>query len=946
MKIRYLLLLFFIPITQLFSQNLSVQGTIVNKSTGTSIPNANVSLTHLPDSVVKRKVASTNGHFIFEDLKKGRYILKISFIGMGAYSRRFELVDKPLNFGKIALEDKEINLDEIEITAQAPVATVKEDTTEYHAGSFKTNPDANAEDLVTKVPGVTVQEGKVKAQGEDVKQVLVDGRPFFGSDPTAALRNLPAEIIDKIQVFDQQSEQSRFTGFDDGNRSKTVNLVTRQDRRNGQFGKLFAGYGASEEYKAGGNLNLFNGDQRTTLLLMSNNVNEQNFAIEDLLGSFGGGSGAMRFGGGGGTQIIGSLLGSGLGGRVGEFVGRMGGGGGDLMSFRVTPRGGITTTHALGLNYSDKWGEAVEVSGNYFFNYGDNASKASLFRQYIIGSPLTQTYNELEDAASTNMNHRLNMRIEWKFDTLNSLFIRPRFSAQNSEGNSIVNGKTNMGSTIANESDIKRASDLNGLSFNNELLFRHRFETRGRTFSVSVNTDYAHNDGNASLLSKYFVYGMQPTKDSLDQRADLLKNTVGFGGNVSYTEPFSTQSYLQVSYNASNSKSESDKKTFDYVLATGRYDLMDTTLSNTYDNRYFTQSVGSDYRYQDDALNFSLGVSYQIASLTGSQQFPYAADIDHKFYNVLPNAMLRWKISQDKNMWLNYRTRTNSPSIDQLQNVIDNSNPLQLRTGNPSLRQDFQHSFNMRYSATNFMNFTYFFAMLGGSFTQNAIVNNTILAANDTTINGIALVRGSQLTRPVNIDGAYSLRSVLTYGMPIGWMKSNFNFTTFGNLSRTPGMVNNETNYSTTPSLGVSLVLASNISPEIDFTVSSLTTFSWVRNSIQKTADNDYVLQNSRIRANWIIWKGIVLSSDVTHQYSSGLSQGYEQNFILWNAGIAKKFFANDAGELRFSVFDILKQNQNTNRSTTDLYIEDTQTDVLKQYFLLSFTYTLRNFSN
>ena len=945
MKIRYLLLLFFIPITQLFSQNLNVQGTITNKNTGSIIPNANVSLTHLPDSSIKRKVASVNGNFLFEDVRKGRYILRISFIGMGTYTRRFEVGEKSINFGKIALEEKEINLDELEITAQAPVATVKEDTTEYNAGSFKTNPDANAEDLVTKVPGVTVQEGKVKAQGEDVKQVLVDGRPFFGSDPTAALRNLPADVIDKIQVFDQQSEQSRFTGFDDGNRSKTVNLVTRQDRRNGQFGKMYAGYGANSEYKAGGNLNLFSGDQRITLLLLSNNVNEQNFAIEDLLGSFGGGSGASRFGGGAGMQVIGGLLGSGIGGRVGEFVGRMGGGG-DMMNFRVTPRGGITTTHAVGLNYSDKWGESAEVSGNYFFNYGDNDAKSSIFRQYILTGANSQTYDELEDAASTSMNHRLNMRIEWKFDTLNSLFIRPRFSAQNSEGRSIVESKTNVGSALANASDIKRSSDLSGLTFANELLYRHKFETRGRTFSISATTDYSHNDGEANLLSKYSVYSMKTVTDSLDQRADLLKNTVGLSGNVSYTEPFSNQSYLQLSYNASNSRSESDKKTFDYALATGRYDLMDTTLSNTYDNRYFTQAVGTYFRYQDSTMNLSFGASYQLASLTGTQQFPYNADIDHSFNDILPNAMLRWKISQDKNLWLNYRTRTNSPSIDQLQNVVDNSNPLQLRAGNPTLKQDYQHNLNARYSAASFMNFTYFFAMLGGSFTSNAIANNTIFAASDTTIDGIELIRGSQLTRPVNIDGAYSVRSVLTYGMPVSWLKSNVNFTTFGNLSRTPGMINNEVNYTTTPSLGISLVLASNISPEIDFTVSSLTTLSYVRNSIQTQSDNDYTLQNSRIRLNWIIWKGIVFTSDVTHQYSSGLSEGYEQNFVLWNAGIAKKFFANDAGELRFTIFDILDQNQSTQRNATELYIEDTQSDVLQRYFLLSFTYTLRNFTN
>lgn len=922
--------------TQLLSQNISVQGKVTDKKSGKSLSAANVVLIHIPDSTRKGMVTDNDGLFTIENVRKGNYVLNISYLGYATLNRNIEITNKSLNLGKLVLEEEAIRMETVNVDAKAIPAVIKSDTTEFNAKAFKTNPDATAEDLVTKLPGVTVQSGQVQAQGETVKQVLVDGKRFFGNDPTAALREIPADLISQIQIFDQQSERSQFSGFDDGNTSKTMNLITNNRMRTGQFGKAFAGYGKENEYKAGGNINIFDGDRRITFLVQSNNVNEQNFAIEDILGGSGGGFGAQ------GMRLLGAI-----GGGGGFGGGRMGMGGG-MNDFLVSPQGGLTTTHAIGLNYSDKWWSTSEVSGSYFFNRGLNKATTNLYRQYVSSQNSSQVYLDDQIASAQNTNHRFNMRFNWDMDSTNSLLIRPSLTAQIRDGNSFDAAKTQLLDAYLNSSETNRTTDLTGLNASNEILFRHRFERKGRTMSVEVNTGVSKNDGNSYLLSDYAAINGLNLIDtvSLDQYSNINKNGWTLSGDVSYTEPISDNHNIQFSYEASRSKNQSDRKTWDRPTPLDGYTLFDTTLTNIYNNTYVTQSVETDYRYRDETTNASIGGSFQWSKLTGNQEFPVSGDVEKSFQNFLPNANLRWRASREKNVFFSYRTRTSAPSIDQLQNVINNTNPLQLTMGNPDLKQNYSHNFNMRYMNANLMQMNYFFIMLGGSYTFNAIANNNIVAGKDTLIDGyIRLVRGAQLTRPVNIDGAMSLRSMITYGLPFEFIKSNINLTGFVNYSRTPGMINGEINYSNTPSIGGVVVISSNISPEVDFTLSSFSTKSFVRNTIQTQSNSNYFTQNSRVKFNWIIWGWIVLTSDMTHTYSTGLSEGYNQNTVLWNLGLGYKFLPNNAGEFRLTVFDVLNQNKNYQRTSTDLYIDDTRTNTLTRYGLLTFTYTLRNFA-
>lgn len=932
---------------QVFGQApASVRGVVVEKISSKPLAGASVLLLHLPDSTRQGSISNRQGAFVVDNVQRGRYLLTVSFVGYKPYSRPLTVADSVVNLGSIALVEDDALTKEIVVETQAPSAVQKGDTSEYSARAYKTAPDANVQDLVGKMPGVVVQDGKVQAQGEDVQQVLVDGKPFFGDDPSAALRNLPAEVVDKIQVFDQQSEQAQFTGFSDGNTRKTLNIITRSGMQQGQFGKLFGGYGNEERYKLGGNYNIFNKTQRVSLLVQSNNINEQNFSPEDLLGvmASSGSSGRRGGMGGGAAMMRGGPEGSRPSGGSNSGGGRSGGPDfGNVGNFLVEQRDGYTTTHAFGVNYVDSWGTSTELSASYFFNLSDNDASENAFRTYILPSDSGQVYTEDNTVDSRNINHRLNVRLEHKIDSSNSFVLRPRLSVQQNDGSSLTSGLTELSGAKLSSVLSDYSSDLLGLNFSSEFVYRYKFPTQGRTLSLSLTPGYTHSNGESSLTSESAYFTGAAGADSARQRSDLLKNGWSLAAEIDYTEPLSKTSMLEFEYEGSYAFNESDKKTYDELSDSD--DLL-PALSSTFTSRYMTHSLGTGYRYQTGPLQMSVEAAYQIATLKNDKEFPTSGTLERTFNSVLPSAMLRVAFSEETNLRLFYRTRTSAPSIDQLQSVLNNDNPLQLTSGNPELEEEYNHSLFMRFSSVDKKGASSFFAMLGGTVTNNYIGNNTTVALRDTTVDGVALAAGSQLTRPANMDGRVSLRSFAMYSLPVSLIQSNVNFNASATYTRTPGLVNNSTNYSSSPALGVGVAISSNISENFDFTVSSQSLYTVVDNSLQEELNTEYFSQNTRARVNCLVWDVLVLQTDLSHQHYSGLSEGYNQNYLLWNLGLGVKLFGERQGELKLTVYDVLNQSNSVKRNVTETYIEDVQTDILRRYAMLTFTYNLRSFGS
>ena len=540
MKTILLLFIVFFASINMFSQSYSVSGQIADSSNKKPLGKANVIFAHLPDLNIKGMIADNNGRFRIENLTRGKYIVTVSFLGYKSYKRNIE-IDGVIELPKIYLIPEGVEMKEVDIIGKTSGVTIKNDTTEYSADAFKVNKDAVAEDLIEKMPGITIQtDGTVQAHGETVTNVLVDGKMFFGTDPNAALKNIPAEIIEKIQVFDQQSDQSQFTGFDDGNTSKTINIVTRLRIKQGTFGKLFGGYGDDEKYSAGGNINFFNNDQRITILTQFNNVNVQNFSTEDLLGvmsSTGQGGGRRGPGGGMGNRGGGSGGGGG-GGNPGFGAGQ---GGSNVSNFLVNQTAGLITTKALGLNYVDKWGKYLDINGSYFFNLTNNNAESSTDRNYFLTSNTAQNYNQDNSSVTQNINHRLNFRLNYQIDTSNSILFHPAFTAQLNNGTSANLANTYSGLDQLSSTTSSFNTNLTALNSTNELLYRHKFDLPGRTISLDFNGTYNKNSGNNNLFGQDLYYNNIDSvisSDTVNEVSDLLKQGFSASSGIVYTEPF------------------------------------------------------------------------------------------------------------------------------------------------------------------------------------------------------------------------------------------------------------------------------------------------------------------------------------------------------------------------------------------------------------------------
>lgn len=462
--IKYSFLLFFsFCLTTMMAQSTTITGTVISNGDGSFLPGAHVILVPSAGGPEVDNLTDDKGKFVVNNIKPGDYLLTISYLGFTDYKKQLQITRRGLELGDIKLVESAYELGQVQVVGQAAQATSKDDTLQFNASSFKTNPDASAEELTRKVPGIVIENGKIQAQGEDVKEILVDGKPFFGNDPAAALKNLPAEVIDKIQIFDRQSDQDAFSGFNSGQTTKSINIITRQDKRNGAFGRLFGGYGTDERYQAGGAVNRFKDDVRFTILGQFNNINEQNFSSEDLSGvSQGGGgrgSGGGSWGGGGG----------GWGGGNNDFV--------------VDQKQGIAKTNAFGINYSDTWGKKLKISGSYFFNQGNIVSEQNLNRELINNrSDFSQFYEEHNEATSGNLNHRMNMRIEYELNKNNSLIIQPRMSMQNTDGIQLITAENNTQLLKLNDSKTDFSTLLGALNFSNQILWRHKLKKPDELF--------------------------------------------------------------------------------------------------------------------------------------------------------------------------------------------------------------------------------------------------------------------------------------------------------------------------------------------------------------------------------------------------------------------------------------------------------------------------------
>ena len=921
--IKPILLIVFICFTSsLFSQQTTgtVKGKLVDSTVDQSLKGATISVLSSRDtSLITYALAKEDGSFIIENIPFGDYFLLISFLSFSDTVKSFSLTagHPVFNTGDIFIYQLKILGG---VVVKVPLIVINGDTTEFNATQIKTIPNATAEDLLKKLPGVEVEkDGTVKSQGETVTRVLVNGKKFFGDDPKMATKNIPAEIIEKIQVIDAQSDQSVFSGFDDGNRIKTINIVTKKDRRKGLFGKASAAAGDEGRYAAGISANRFNGNQQLSFIAQANNINNQNFSIQDFLGS-------MNTGGSGGG-------------------GNRGGGGNAGANIFTGNSSGISTTKAGGINYNDNWGKKTLLSGSYFYNNIHSESNSDRFREtFVTGdSSIFKTSQFISD--NKNQNHRFNFEIDHRFDSLNSLLVRTGYSYQQTDADNEAHSYTTRGKlSPLNEVFSNTSSWSHGYNFNNSILFRHQFKKTGRTFSINLTQGLNTNDRNGTNLSytNSFGHGI----DTVDQVNSTNRDGKNFGANVSFTERISLKSQVELTYNYNYSKNNSDQKTYQLDSLTGKHSIVVPNLTNLFENSNISQRAGVNYRVQvNPEWNYSVGMAVQHADLISNNQTKNT-HLGQSFYNLFPAFQIQYRKIRSKNLRFSYRGSTQQPSISQLQDVIDNTNVLHIRSGNPALKQEFNNSFNLNYNAVNIVTFKNLSVNLNGSFVSNKIANtNTINTTHDTIIiDGYKLGPGVQFSKPRNLNGAFNIGGFINYSFPVKKPKSRLNLTGRLNYSRDVNLVNLVKTFTNNYVLGSTVRFTMNLEEKLDLNFSSTSTYNIIRYTAQADQNGDYFTQRFSIEPIWSTKSGWILSNDFDYLMNRGQSSGFNQSVPLWNAGIAKLFLKKKEAELRFSVFDILNQNKSITRNVEQNYVEDVRAEVLNRYFLLSFTYYLRKF--
>ena len=880
-----IILLFALIASKLYAQTASVKGKITDIQDNSDIVGAVVMLKNDKDTLPKSSVTTNlNGNFSFSVIRFGKYDLVVKCLGYKSFKMPVTINLPVINLGELKLGLDSTSMEEVEIVAHIEPMKQNGDTIEYNANAFPTDPDAELEDLLSRLPGITIDNG-VKAQGEDIQQILLDNRPYFAGDLDAALKNIPAETIDKIQVYYKPSDQSKFTGFDDGQSIKVINIITKQDKRNGEFGKAYAGYGTNRLYDAKADLDFFNVNRRITAIGSSN--------------------------------------------------------------YTTSGQGGVNNTNTLELNYGDSIGKKVFLTGSYAYHNIQNATQSSLSRIYFSTSPANETYNETDAFYSFSHSHSLNLKMECHFDTMNMLNIAPSAS---------VNGITNSGSTnaetiIGTEPQSITSNSRNGgpsvVNASANILFAHKFEKKGRTLSINFNAA-THTNGDLETLNASDHYPGAP--DSLmNINQASVKDEYGFNisPTINYTEPINKNSLVQIDYSYSYNTSRSSQLTENYDTMNGMYDKIDTMLTNAFEIETITHKAGIAYRLNEKNYSLNINLNYQEQSLNGQNDyFNDFVIVNKPFSAVLPSIVFNYKFSKKSNININYQTSTSMPSVFQLQNFINNTNPLLLTTGNPNLQQQYTQNISLRYgfpvSITNSININ-----LSASSAMHTVASSIVTAAQDSTLPaGFVLHRGSQLMMPVNLNGAANVRANFSYAIRIKKIESNFSLNGGVAYVTAPGLVNNMEGFTNTWTMNGSAMLSGHTKEKFDYSLNYSPTYSIVKNTSTPQADNNYYTQNMAARAGWTIWNSLVLNTDFNYRVYTGLNTNYYQGYALWNASIGKKFFKKQNGQVKFTIYDILNSQNSLSHTVTDIYVQNRQTNVLTRYYLLTFVYQLRNYKN
>lgn len=895
-----LLMILFSPMAFAQQSGVNVTGSVVEQGSDTPIEQATVRLLNVKDSAMVRGVVSArNGSFTLKNVKKGSYLLHITFIGYDPLYQPLQITGKknPVNVGKLELSDGAIELGEAVVIGKAPEITVRNDTVEYNADSYKVTEGSVLEDLLKKMPGVEVDsEGKITVNGKEVKKVMVDGKEFFSDDPKVASKNLPAKMIDKLQVLDKKSDMAQMTGFDDGEEETVINLTVKPGMKQGWFGNAYGGYGSKDRYEGNAMVNRFVNNDQITFMGGANNTNNMGFS--DLASTM--------------------------------FSG-MGGGGGRRGGFGAGS--GITSSGNAGLNFSKEFKpDKLTLGGNTRYSHSDNDARSKSDRQNILPGDSSSYDNSEAMSRTKSDNFGVDFRLEWKPDTMTQLIFRPSFSLSHS-----MNDNFSDATTLDNERDTVNTnksnnySESNGYNLNASIDFSRKLNNKGRVFSATLsggNSD-SYSDGMNRSDIVYFNQTDALKNSIIDQRSRYDNKGFNYRAYVSWVEPIGHNNFIQATYSISQRKQEALKNVYNQD-ADGIYNVLDSAYSQSYRNNFISQRASLSFKSQRAKFNYTIGLNLD-PSYSSSENFvgdTTLSKITRKVVNLSPMAQFNYMFDKRTNLRIMYNGRTSQPSMTQLQPVADISDPTNITIGNPDLNPRYTNNVFIRFQQFTPEKQRAFMIMANGSYIINDIVSYT--SYNQET--------GVKTTTYKNVNGNYSGNVRMMLNTPLKNKKFSINSMTMASFANSNGYINEEKNTNRNLILfergGIDFR-----SSYLDLGVNGNIRYNATSNSLQKENNQNTFNYGAGGYTTIYLPLNFKIESDVNWSTNSGYGDGFKQNEVLWNASASKSFLKNNQGTLRFKIYDILQQRSNISRSVTASYIQDSEYNTLGSYFMVHFIY-------
>ncbi|MDL2221119.1 TonB-dependent receptor [Parabacteroides sp. OttesenSCG-928-N08] len=887
------------------AQSVEVKGVVVEENTGIPVEQATVRLLSVKDSTFVGGVASErSGAFSLKNVKPGDYLIHVTFIGYEPLYQPVKITGRtnPVEMGKLEMSDGAILLGEAVAVGKQAEVVVRNDTIEYNAESFKVTEGSVLEDLLKKMPGVEVDsDGKITVNGKEVKKMLVDGKEFFTDDPKVASKNLPADMIDKVQVLDRLSEMAQMTGFDDGDEETVINLTVKPGMKQGWFGNAMAGYGSKDRYEGMGMVNRFINNDQFTVMGGINNTNNQ------------------------GASDLGSAMFSGMGGGG---RGGFGGGGGQ----------GITSSANLGLNASKEFSPQITLGGNGHYSHSDNLATNRFEKENIRDEAAFQTGEDRNNRISDSFG--ANLRFEWKPDDKTRILFRPNFryskNSQTEESEGI--DMDALRDTIS-VGKINNISEGEAFNFGGNLEFSRKLNDAGRTLSASLSGNFSDSESNDAYWNEVVYKNDNDRIELLDQRINYQNNGYNYRAFVSWVEPLGRNNFLQLTYSFSQRQQESIKNAYNKAEDSDRYSVIDTAQSKNYRNDFINQRVSLSFKSVREKFNYTLGVNFD-PSYTKSENFigdTTLFSMSRNVFNVSPMAQLRYNFNRQTNLRVDYNGRVSQPSMTQLMPVPDYSDVKNVRVGNPDLKPRYVNNISARYQSFAPESQLAMMVMADGQFTTNDIVSYSV-NHNDQT--------GKKTTSYKNINGNWNGRIRFMMNTPLKnkrFTVSNMTMASYSNSNTIIGdSINGAVVDSKNSNRNMMLMERASIdfrSDYIDVGVNGNVRYTRSRNTLNTTSDNDVF--NYGVGGNTVIYLpyNMKLESDIRWSTNSGYSSNYSQDELMWNASASVSFLKGNAATLRLKIYDILKQRSNISYSTNAMGSTYSEYNTLNSYFMVHFIY-------